>query len=172
MEKQENLKAKYGITSEELKAAVDQIKHDNVACSSAVFCAMCDLLANGDLDSIAPQSKIVFASVEHKQFYNEKLNKSRSEDPFHRALFYTLGILEDTRNHFDEIYDMQADEIKPASIHKGWVTGTDGRAMRLAFNLFTCNIPEESEEELYSVSEIFSYNLQKYFLQAIALWVM
>ena len=51
MNKQENLKKKYGITDEELKRAVDQIKLGNIACSGAVLCALCELLANGDIPS-------------------------------------------------------------------------------------------------------------------------
>ncbi|MCH5146516.1 MAG: hypothetical protein J1F61_00750 [Clostridiales bacterium] len=51
MEKQENLKKKYGITDKELKYAVNQIKLGNIACSCAVLCALCDLLANGDIQS-------------------------------------------------------------------------------------------------------------------------
>lgn len=51
MDNQENLKKKYGITDEELKRAVDQIKLGNIACSGAVLCALCELLANGDIPS-------------------------------------------------------------------------------------------------------------------------
>lgn len=39
--KQQNLLAKYGISAEELKRAVDQIKLGNIACSGAVHCASC-----------------------------------------------------------------------------------------------------------------------------------
>ena len=47
--KQQNLLAKYGISAEELKRAVDQIKLGNIACSGAVLCALCELLENGDI---------------------------------------------------------------------------------------------------------------------------
>lgn len=51
MERQKNLKQKYGITDEEIKRAVEQIRLGNIACSGAVLCALCDLLANGDIPS-------------------------------------------------------------------------------------------------------------------------
>lgn len=168
--KQKNLKAKYGITSEEFNRAVEQIKLGNIACSGAVLYAVVDLLVNGDIADDAAQNKIVFKSEEHKQFYNEKLGKSSSKDCYHKALFYTLGITEDTRKHFNTIFDMGADSIIPESVHADWVTGTDRRAMRLAFNLFTCDVPEDpNNARLYTVAEIFDYGCTQYFLQAIAL---
>lgn len=103
--KQKNLKAKYGITSEELNRAVQQIKLGNFVCSGAVLSALCDLLKNGDIADDDAQNKIVFESEEHKQFYYDKLGKSSKKDCYHKALFYALGITEDTRKHFNAIYD-------------------------------------------------------------------
>ena len=48
---QDNLKEKYGITSEELKRAVDQIPLGKIACDGIVLVALCDLLCNGDIPS-------------------------------------------------------------------------------------------------------------------------
>ena len=49
---QDNLKNKYGITSEQLKRAVDQIPFGKIACDGAVLIALVDLVCNGD---IAPE---------------------------------------------------------------------------------------------------------------------
>ncbi len=47
-----NLKEKYGITAEELKKAIDQIKLGKIACDGIVLVALCDLLCNGDIPSL------------------------------------------------------------------------------------------------------------------------
>ena len=51
MTNQENLIAKSGITDEELKRAVDQIKYGNIACNANVLVALVDLICNGDIAS-------------------------------------------------------------------------------------------------------------------------
>ncbi len=168
--KQNNLKEKYGITDEELKRAVNQIKLGNIACSGAALSALCDLLANGDIEGNAQsQPVIIFSGEEHKRFFIENLNKVRVKDSWHKALIYTLGITDDCRRHFNEIYDLESDRINFSSLHSGWVTGMDVRAMRLAFNLFTDNILEEGKEKLYTATYLFDYGCVQYFLQAIAL---
>ncbi len=128
----------------------------------------------GDIKGNAQQSKILFASIifasrEHEQFYNEQLSKVKRNDCYHRALIYALGITEDTRNHFNEIFDIKKDVVLLDSITEGWVTGTTVRLLRLAFNLYTDNTGEE-EPEHYTVSQIFGYeSITEYMLQAIAL---
>ena len=47
--KQQNLLTKYGVTAEELKAAVAQIQLGRISCSGIVLCALVDLIANGDI---------------------------------------------------------------------------------------------------------------------------
>jgi len=49
MDKQQNLKKKYGITDEELKQAVNQIQFGKIACDVTVLIALVDLIANGDI---------------------------------------------------------------------------------------------------------------------------
>lgn len=45
----QNLIAKYGITAEQLKQAIDQIKLGKIACDGVVLVALVDLLCNGDI---------------------------------------------------------------------------------------------------------------------------
>ena len=165
---QENLKAKYGVTAEELKRATDQIDYDKIACDGMTLVALVDLVANGDIAGNA-KPEILFKSLEHEQFYNEKLAQCAYEDCYHRALIYVLGINEDTRNHINEIYDFGMRCIKVKSLKACWVTSGDLRVMRLAFNLFTGYVPESSHKERYSVGEIFNYGDVEYLFQAIKL---
>lgn len=165
---QENLKAKYGITTEELKRATDQIQLGKIACDGITLVALVDLVANGDIAGTA-KPEILFKSSEHELFYNEMLAKCAYEDCYHRALMYTLGINEDTRRHINEIYDFGTRCIKLNSLKACWVTSGDLRAMRLAFNLFTDNVPENTHKERYAVGEIFNYGDAEYYFQAIKL---
>lgn len=165
---QENLRAKYGITAEQLKRATDRIKYDKIACDGITLMALDDLLKSGDIAGrIKPA--IIFKSAEHEQFYNEQMAKCTYKDCYHRALMYALGIYETTRCHIDEIYDFGTRCIKTSSLKKGWITSSTARAVRLAFNLFLGRVPENTSKESYSVSEIFSYGDAEYFFHAIKL---
>ena len=46
---QENLRKKYGITSEQFKAAVEQIEFGNIVCDGIALVALVDLVSNGDI---------------------------------------------------------------------------------------------------------------------------
>lgn len=54
----------------------------------------------------ADNTHMVFADDEHEKFYYEKLEQARYQDCYHKALIYVLGISEDTRKHFSQIYDI------------------------------------------------------------------
>ena len=60
----------------------------------------------------AENTHMVFANEEHEKFYYEKLEQARYQDCYHKALIYILGISEDTRNHFSQIYDMKSGYVK------------------------------------------------------------
>ena len=165
---QENLKAKYGVTTEELKRATDQIDFGKIACDGMTLVALVDLIASGDIAGNA-KPDIIFKSSAHEQFYNENLAQCTYQDCFHRALMYTLGIEEDTRRHIKEIYDFGTRCINTSVLKAGWVTSGTARALRLAFNLFMCIVPENTHKERYAVSEIFGYGDVEYFFQAIKL---
>ncbi len=165
---QENLKAKYGVTAEELKRATDQINFGKIACDGITLVALVDLVANGDIaGNVKPD--IIFKSSAHEQFYNEKLAQCAYQDCYHRALMYTLGINEDSRNHINEIYDFGTRCIKRTALKTGWITSSTSRALRLAFNLFNGNIPDSENAESYTVGNIFDYGDAEYYFQAIKL---
>ena len=60
----------------------------------------------------AGNTHMVFTDGEHEKLYYEKLEQAGYQDCYHKALIYILGILEDTRNHFSQIYDMKFGCIK------------------------------------------------------------
>ena len=49
----------------------------------------------------ANNTHMVLANKEHEKFYYEKLRQVREQDCYHKALIDILGILENTRNHFN-----------------------------------------------------------------------
>ena len=70
----------------------------------------------------ANNTHMVFYNGEHEKFYYEKLQQARYQDCYHKALIYILGISEDTRNHFSQIYDIKSGYIKTECLHQGWQT--------------------------------------------------
>ena len=49
MVRYENLIAKYGITVEEMDAAIEQINFGKIACDGIVLIALCELICSGDI---------------------------------------------------------------------------------------------------------------------------
>lgn len=60
----------------------------------------------------ANNTHIVFTNEEYERFCYEKLEQTRYQDCYHKALIYILGISEDTRNHFSQIYGIKIGYIK------------------------------------------------------------
>ncbi len=89
----------------------------------------------------ANNKHMVFYDEEHEMFYYEKLEQVRHQDCYHKALIYILGISEDTRNHFSQIYDIKSGYVKPECLHQGWQTSGSVRVVRIAFNLYTDGTP-------------------------------
>ncbi len=116
-------------------------------------------------------SNIIFKSAEHRDFYYKNIRKATYPDCYHRALFYTLGISGDTRNHFAEIYDFATRCINSKCLRSGWITSATVKLLRLAFNLFADRTVEaQKNDKLYSVNEIFGNGeYAPYFMQAVLL---
>lgn len=116
-----------------------------------------------------------FVDSKHEDFYYEKLNEVKTSDVNYKALFYTLGICETTREHFDEIFDIKSRELNLDVLQKGWQTGTSMKVTRMAINLWSHSLMYDSEEDLeneklsdhYSVSEIFCCSYAPYFYEGI-----
>lgn len=111
-------------------------------------------------------SEILFNGKDHENaFYGfmKKFDISTSDDE-RVALIYVLTITEDCRNHILDCYDPQEHHVKPDALQHGWVTGSDARAIRLAFNLFNGAVPtallenEKKEKNLYDFKGDFEYD--------------
>ncbi len=126
-----------------------------------------------------PTTHMIFANKEQKQFYYEKLKRVRVQDCYHKALIYILGIAENTRTHFDQIYDCKTGYIKIECLQEGWQTSSSAKAVRLAFNLYTdktssVNAYKRKDKQIaecreYSISQIFCCEYARYFWEGIRL---
>lgn len=97
-----------------------------------------------------------FITEEQENFYNEHLTAAQSEGADSAALIYVLGIDEICRKHFPEIFDEKTRCIKPEALQASWQTGSSARTTRLAFHLYTWNIPEGDSPENYAPKELFA----------------
>lgn len=122
---------------------------------------------------------IKFKNLEHENFYSENLPLAGYEDGYHRALIYLLGVSEETRTHFKQIYNIETGCIKSECLYEEWTTGSGRKIMRLAFNLYTGWTPtirafSDEREKLeecsrYSIDELFCCDYAPYFWEAIKL---
>ncbi len=109
---------------------------------------------------------MIFNGNAHEEaFYQYMLAYSiRQTDPERVALIYALTITADCRKHMADLYDPEEGCVKGDAIHHGWVTGSDARAIRLAFNLFNGFVPtalQESDDKydnIYNHSGDFEYD--------------
>lgn len=127
----------------------------------------------------ANNTHMVFANEQHEKFYHEKLAQARSQDCYHQALVYILGISRDTRNHFDQIYDIRSGSIRTECLHEGWQTSGSVKVVRLAFDLYSGGSPSiydygDSDEQIgecmeYSAGNVFCCSYAMYFWEGIKL---
>lgn len=120
--------------------------------------------------------RIMFLSTDHVQFYNEiaaqikEVHGVSEPDVYQKALIYILGLSDDCRKHFAEIFDVQSNLIQPKVLASGWQTSGTTRLTLFAFNLWNDFVPDDFPGRV-SVSELFSGdpNLQPYLFEAIKL---
>ena len=116
-----------------------------------------------------------FIDSEHQEFYKRMIEKTNShDDPYRKALFYTLGLSADTRNHIHDLYDFKERGIDFDALGKGWQTSGNIKITRLAFNLyngFSGRLGDEEidEPEMYSPYNLFDTGLSGYFFEAVKL---
>jgi len=134
---------------------------------------LCEKIEELEVDHNLP----IFRDKEHKDFYYNALKRCGNYDCFRKALFYCLGIDENTRRHINSIYDFKTGSICSMVLWEPWQTDSSRQVTRLAFNLFTSGTPsvsylETTEEQLcecrkYSAAYIFESSYKKYFWQVI-----
>lgn len=112
--------------------------------------------------------QIKFNSVEHRNFFMERMQESKSNDTYHQAIFYTLGINKDCRSNFNTIFDKETDRIKPDALYEAWQTSGSECVTRLAFNLWN-GFVEEGHEKDSTPYDLFACEHAPYFFEAIKL---
>lgn len=121
---------------------------------------------------------MIFCNNKHKEFYNSKMELARVKDCYTKSIIYILGTIEETRENFNKIYDLESNTIIHESINLPFQTGTSLVLTRLAFNLFNdtyydlCNTNENSNEivnsDKYTPVNIFQYrDLMLYMFEGI-----
>lgn len=56
--------------------------------------------------------------------------------PYHAALFYVMGLHDETRHNKSDLFDFYHDCIRPEGLHAAWHTSGTMQATLLAFNLW------------------------------------
>lgn len=118
-----------------------------------------------------------FIDSKHREFWNEKYKEMQimgKTDVYYKAIVYTLGICETTRDNFNKIFNLRTGEINIDSINGAYQTSTSEKVTRMAFSLWNrCNydsekdIENEKVSEKYNVSEIFCCSYAPYFWEGI-----
>lgn len=111
---------------------------------------------------------IRFSSKEHKDFYYQMLVKTCNDDPYHWALFYAMGICEETRCNIRTLFNFKNSETNPDGLSAPWQTGSTRRLCRLAFNLWN-GWTEEGNENRSTPYELFDCGFALCFFEAIHL---
>lgn len=107
-----------------------------------------------------------FVDSEHKRFYLECMSHAKREDSYHKAVFYTLGINSDTRNHVHDVFDFKNDRIKPEGLHDEWQTSGSLKTTLFAFNMWNGYADESMPSTPY---DLFCCDSAPYFFEAIKL---
>lgn len=113
----------------------------------------------------------IFKDISHEQFYEGNVIRAdRQHDPYRKALFYLLGLTDETRRHIYDVYDFQENSILLEGLRAGWQTGTSSRLTRLAFNLYSGYTGEDERNAYqYSPYYLFDNGLMPFFFEAVKL---
>ena len=91
---------------------------------------------------------IRYKNEKHENFVRECIRRAKTNEIYHVALFYTLGLSDDCQNNINSLYDFNTGCVKQIRGEEyGWVTGTDIRIIRLAYNLYNNGAPTAFEIE-------------------------
>ena len=115
-----------------------------------------------------------FIDIGHQNFYEQKLQEIGKQDIYRKALIYTLGICETTRDHFEDIFNIKKGLINRNSLQKPYQTSTSLKVTRMAFSLWNSNSYDTDEDvdnevvsQYYTPAEIFCCSYAPYFWEAI-----
>ena len=119
-------------------------------------------------------NEILFRNDSHREFFLR--HTENGSDVYFRALVYLLGLTAETRTNFSRCFDVKSRMIKPESLGEGWQTGSTGRIVRMAFNLWNgwhYEIADDADVDRVSASftpdELFCCEFAPFFFEAIKL---
>lgn len=112
--------------------------------------------------------EIKFLCDAHKAFYFEQVKRTNAEDdPYRKALFYALGLTDETRRNINQLYDFNERCINLSGLRKPWQTGSSVKVCRLAFNLYNGHTGSGKAAPLFTPYELFGCSLIDYMLEAV-----
>lgn len=112
---------------------------------------------------------MIFLNGAHQAFYEQAIvTEQAGNDPSRKALFYCLGLTEETRSNVNDLYNFTRHVIKDAGLRARWQTKETRKVCNLAFNLYNgyhgrsgCYLVD------YTPWRLFDTPLRPYLFQAI-----
>lgn len=111
-------------------------------------------------------SDVKFRSAAHQDFFLEMMGKCRTNDSYHRAFFYVMGISAETRANINRMFDFKQDCIVPEGMRGGWQTSGTVRVCHLAFNLWN-GYAEKKSKDSFTPYDLFCCEYAPYFMEGI-----
>jgi len=111
-------------------------------------------------------AEMKFSSTAHRDFFLEMMGKCRTNDSYHRAFFYVMGISAETRANINQMFNFKTDCIEPDGMHGGWQTSGTVRVCHLAFNLWN-GYSENDNKDSYTPYDLFCCEYAPYFVEGI-----
>lgn len=102
---------------------------------------------------------IRFSSKAHRDFFLEMVGKCKTNDSYHRAFFYVMGISAETRANINQMFDFKNDWIMPEGMHGGWQTSGTVRVCQLAFNLWN-GYSDDRQGDEYTPMTCFAVSMR------------
>ncbi|MFT8889452.1 MAG: DUF6075 family protein [Ethanoligenens sp.] len=115
-----------------------------------------------------------FRNKYHQEFYEQMIIRAGcAGDHYREALFYTLGIIDETRRHIGDLYDFTNHCPNFRAWKAAWQTSSSTRVTRLAFNLYNGfnggNARGHDSAAQYTPYEIFCDALMPWMFEAVKL---
>lgn len=112
---------------------------------------------------------MIYRDPAHQAFYEQAIVTEQAEnDPSRKALFYCLGLLPETREHINDLYNFTQHVTKDVGLRARWQTKETRKVCNLAINLYNgyhgrsgCYLVD------YTPWRLFDTPLRPYFYQAI-----
>ena len=111
--------------------------------------------------------RVVCRDQQHEQDFIRCFTKMKNKDCYHLAVAYLLALDETVSCHVKDVFDFEADEIKPKGLNQEWQTSTSRKTTRLIFNLWNGYCGDDAAS--YAVDQIFDSSLGPFYWEAVRL---